>query len=583
MLSAFINKAAVRKYPWQAKPRIVICIPCGATSVEKRAVFEAAIQAGARQAYLIEEPMAAAMGADLPVTEPTGSHGGGHRRRHHRRWPSISLGGIVTSSSLRLAGNRMDEAIAMHLRDLLGIKIGERTAEIIKIKIGSILPFEDGRERDMIISGQDVITEQPKEVTIQSEDVRAALVGPCEEMVVHIKETFKKTNPDLASDIIQNGILLTGGGGLLSGLDRYLTDKLEIPVWVSETALTNVVTGCLKVLETPTALKQTLMRSKQGSARHRMALNFQQSGSASAKRVLLVVLLVISLALATLYAREGEDGPLHAVQGAVAVAVGPFKFVGAAAGAGASSVGEGVENLTADESTLSGLRESNEELRRRLAEADEYKQEAERLEGLLDLKRSYDIDGVAARIVGKSVEAYNQTVTLDVGRDDGVESGMTVMGATGVVGQVKSTDARTCEVRLLTDQNSGAAAIIQSNRGEGIVRGSLEGLLYLENVDEANWPVVGDVIVTSGLGGSYVRGLIIGTVVRVDAAAGNATGRIVVKPNDTAASLSEVLVVRGLNSEGALGSTPQAGADGSGAAGGDTAGEDGDGEGGGES
>ena len=307
-----------------------------------------------------------------------------------------------------------------------------------------------------------------------------------------------------------------------------------------------------------------------------MALNFQQSGSASAKRVLLVVLLVISLALATLYAREGEDGPLHAVQGAVAVAVGPFKFVGAAAGAGASSVGEGVENLTADESTLSGLRESNEELRRRLAEADEYKQEAERLEGLLDLKKSYDIDGVAARIVGK-------TVTLDVGRDDGVESGMTVMGATGVVGQVKSTDARTCEVRLLTDQNSGAAAIIQSNRGEGIVRGSLEGLLYLENVDEANWPVVGDVIVTSGLGGSYVRGLIIGTVVRVDAAAGNATGRIVVKPNDTAASLSEVLVVRGLNSEGALASTPQAGTDGSGAAGGDTAGEDGDGEGGGES
>ena len=314
-----------------------------------------------------------------------------------------------------------------------------------------------------------------------------------------------------------------------------------------------------------------------------MALNFQQSGSASAKRVLLVVLLVISLALATLYAREGEDGPLHAVQGAVAVAVGPFKFVGAAAGAGASSVGEGVENLTADESTLSGLRESNEELRRRLAEADEYKQEAERLEGLLDLKKSYDIDGVAARIVGKSVEAYNQTVTLDVGRDDGVESGMTVMGATGVVGQVKSTDARTCEVRLLTDQNSGAAAIIQSNRGEGIVRGSLEGLLYLENVDEANWPVVGDVIVTSGLGGSYVRGLIIGTVVRVDAAAGNATGRIVVKPNDTAESLSEVLVVRGLNSEGALGSTPQAGAGGSGATGGDAAGENGDGEGGGES
>lgn len=261
MLSAFINKAAPRRYPWQPKPRIVVCIPCGATSVETRAVFEATIQAGARQAYLIEEPMAAAMGADLPVTEPTGSMvvdiGGGTTEV-----AVISLGGIVTSSSLRLAGNRMDEAIAVHLRDLLGIKIGERTAEVIKIKIGSILPFEDGRERDMIISGQDVLTEQPKEVTIQSEDVRDALQAPIDEMVVHIKETFKKTNPDLASDIISNGILLTGGGGLLSGLDRYLTQQLEIPVWTSETALTNVVTGCLKVLETPTALKQILMRSK---------------------------------------------------------------------------------------------------------------------------------------------------------------------------------------------------------------------------------------------------------------------------------------------------------------------------------
>ena len=201
--------------------------------------------------------MAAAMGADLPVTEPTGSMvvdiGGGTTEV-----AVISLGGIVTSSSLRLAGNKMDEAIAKHLRDLLGIKIGERTAEIIKIKIGSILPFEDGHERDMVISGQDIVTQQPREVTIQSEDVREALVAPINEMVKNIKDTFKSTNPDLASDIIQNGILLTGGGGLLSGLDKYLTSELEIPVWVSDTALTNVVFGCLKVLETPSALQQTM-------------------------------------------------------------------------------------------------------------------------------------------------------------------------------------------------------------------------------------------------------------------------------------------------------------------------------------
>ncbi|MCF0104520.1 MAG: rod shape-determining protein [Eggerthellaceae bacterium] len=259
MLSAFINKAISKRYPWQVKPRIVICIPCGATSVEKRAVFEAAIQAGARQAFLIEEPMAAAMGGDLPVTEPTGSMvidiGGGTTEV-----AIISLGGIVTSSSLRLAGNHLDKAIATYLRDLLGIKVGSRTAEVIKIRIGSVLPFEDGRERDMVISGQDIVTDQPREVTVQSEDVRDALIVPINEMVKHIQNTFKETNPDLASDIIQNGILLTGGVGLLSGLDRYLTEKLQIPVWTSQTALTNVVNGCLKVLETPSALRHTIQK-----------------------------------------------------------------------------------------------------------------------------------------------------------------------------------------------------------------------------------------------------------------------------------------------------------------------------------
>lgn len=282
-----------------------------------------------------------------------------------------------------------------------------------------------------------------------------------------------------------------------------------------------------------------------------MALNFQQSGSASLKRVLLVVLLVASLALVTLYAREDENGPLHTVQGAVSGIATPFKFVGAAANAGASNVGEGIENLTADESTLSGLREENQRLSNLLSQADEYKQEAERLQGLLDMKNASAIDSIGARVVGKSIDAMNQTVSIDVGSSDGVSSGMTVMGASGVVGQVISVTDRTAEVRLLTDSQSGAAALIQSNRGTGIVRGSLEGLLYLENTDEANPPAPGDVIVTSGLGGSYVPGLLIGTVVRVDQSKSNATGRIVVAPNDTTASLEEVLVVKGLSSASA--------------------------------
>ena len=261
MISAFINKAAPRKYPWQAKPRIVICIPCGATSVEKRAVFEAAVQAGARQAYLIEEPMAAAMGADLPVTEPTGSMvvdiGGGTTEV-----AVISLGGIVTSSSLRLAGNRMDEAIAMHLRDLWASRSASARLRSSRSRSAPSCRSKTVAKRDMIILGQDVITEQPKEVTIQSEDVRQALIAPCEEMVVHIKETFKKTNPDLASDIIQNGILLTGGGGLLSGLDRYLTDKLEIPRMDKRNGAHQRGYGLPQGARDADGAQRTLMRSK---------------------------------------------------------------------------------------------------------------------------------------------------------------------------------------------------------------------------------------------------------------------------------------------------------------------------------
>ncbi len=280
-----------------------------------------------------------------------------------------------------------------------------------------------------------------------------------------------------------------------------------------------------------------------------MALNFQHNKPASTKWVLLVALLVVSLGLTALYAREGQGGPLHVVQGAISDVAAPFKFMGVSIGEGTSSVGEGLENLTADDATLSELRDANKTLINQLAKADEYRQEAERLKGLLDMKDASAVDGVGARIIGKSSDAWNQKITIDVGKDDGVESGMTVMGATGVIGQIISTTPRSSEVRLITDPQSGAAAMIQSNRGEGIVRGSLEGLLYLEDVDEANTPKQGDIIVTSGLGGSYVKGLIIGTVVRVDQNQGNATGRIVVAPNDTVSSLEEVLVVKGLSGE----------------------------------
>ena len=255
MLSYFIRKANPKTRIWQPKPRIVICIPCGVTSVEKRAVFEATIQAGARQAFLIEEPMAAAIGAGLPVEEPTGSMvvdiGGGTTEI-----AVISLGGIVTFRSLRIAGNEFDESVARHIREVYGLNIGARTAEDIKIAIGSAMPISSG-ELDMEISGRDLTNNLPRSETIQSEDVREGIKGPLQDILIAIKETFLETDPDLAADIIRNGILLTGGGGQLKMLDAYLTRELDVPVMMSDTAMTNVVVGCARALENPTALQRS--------------------------------------------------------------------------------------------------------------------------------------------------------------------------------------------------------------------------------------------------------------------------------------------------------------------------------------
>lgn len=286
-----------------------------------------------------------------------------------------------------------------------------------------------------------------------------------------------------------------------------------------------------------------------------MALHRQNNGGALFSRVLIIVLIVASIVMITVYSREGDGGPLHTVQSVAADVIAPLNFVGAAASAGTESVAESVSDATADESTLSGLRESNAELRELVAQAEEYRQEAQRLQGLLDMSDRYDIDGIAARVAGKSSTAWNQTISIDAGRADGVEAGMTVMGSSGVVGQIASVSENSSVVRLLTDSQSGAAAMVQSNRVEGIVRGSLEGLLYLENLDEDAQVAVGDVIITSGLGGSYTSGLMIGTVVRVDQGEGGSPATVVVSPNDDASSLEEVVVVKSAGSSTAADAT----------------------------
>lgn len=274
-----------------------------------------------------------------------------------------------------------------------------------------------------------------------------------------------------------------------------------------------------------------------------MPLNLQHTTSRPTRRIILAVLLVVALVLAVLYGREGTAGPLHSIQRSITSVTGNASALTVGVGAALEDAGEGAADMTANPNSLTALREQNEQLRMLLSNADEYRQEAERLEKLLDMKRVSGVEGPTARIIGRSTNPWDQSITIDIGSADGVREGMTVMGATGVIGQVSSAGEHSSVVRLLTDPNSGAAVMIQSSREEGIVRGSLSGVLFLEGLDDDYIPQVGDVVITSGLGGSYQKGYIVGAVVSVNKTLNNPTGTVAVNPNDQASLLEEVIVV----------------------------------------
>lgn len=252
MLKYFIRKATQKKSVFQ--PRVVVCVPSGVTEVEKRAVEEATIQAGAKQAFLIEEPMAAAIGAGLPVQEATGSMvvdiGGGTTEV-----AVISLGGIVTSKSIRVGGDALDNYIVNFVKKEHSLMIGERTAEEVKIKIGSAIL--DNELEDMEIRGRDLVSGLPKTLIIKSSEIYEALKEPVNNIIDAIKSNLEKTPPELSSDIMEQGIVLTGGGALLNGLDVLITKETGIPVIVAENPLDCVALGTGKALDSIDILKKT--------------------------------------------------------------------------------------------------------------------------------------------------------------------------------------------------------------------------------------------------------------------------------------------------------------------------------------
>ena len=256
MLRYFIQKVHKRRV--LAKPRVVICVPSGITGVEQRAVEEAAIAAGARAAYIIEEPMAAAIGAGLPVHEPAGNMvvdiGGGTTEV-----AVISLGGIVTALSIRIGGDELDEAIIAYIKKEYSLALGERTAEEIKMAIGSAFPLPD--EPNAEIRGRDLVTGLPKTIIVSSEEIRRAIEEPVNAVVDAVKSTLDRTPPELAADIMDKGIVLTGGGALLKGLNERLKHETGMPVHLTENPLSCVAIGSGKCLEEFEALKPMLIAS----------------------------------------------------------------------------------------------------------------------------------------------------------------------------------------------------------------------------------------------------------------------------------------------------------------------------------
>jgi rod shape-determining protein MreB len=256
MLRHFIQKVHQHRF---AHPRVVVCVPSGVTGVEKRAVEEATRNAGARDAFLIEEPMAAAIGAGLPVSEPTGNMivdvGGGTTEV-----AVISLGGIVVSVSLRVGGDEMDEAIISHVKREYKLLIGNQTAEEIKLEIGSA--FRMTEEVQAEVRGRDMLTGLPKTVIISSEEIRHALEEPVSQIVDAIKSTLDKTPPELAADIMDRGIVLAGGGALLNGLDERLRHETQMPVQLAESPLTCVAVGSGRSLELLEVMQRTSKTAK---------------------------------------------------------------------------------------------------------------------------------------------------------------------------------------------------------------------------------------------------------------------------------------------------------------------------------
>lgn len=297
----------------------------------------------------------------------------------------------------------------------------------------------------------------------------------------------------------------------------------------------------------------------------------------------MIVLCVISLLLLTFYLREGDTGPIHALRGGVMTVTSPVRMLGSAVAAPFGALGNIAQNATASSETLSELKKCNEELTAQVAELSEAQETAERLEKLVGLKSTYSLESTAARIIGSTGDAWTDSVIIDKGSASGFEVGMPVCSSGGVIGQIIEVSANTSTVRLITDDQSGVSAMIQGSRAQGVLQGQADGTLRLEYVVSDAEVATGDIVITSGIGGTFPKGLPLGTVASIDRAPNAVYYTIVVRAASSAESNEEVLVITSVSEDqiasdeevDSANSAPQGGSDTQGDAGQDAGGQDG--------
>ena len=566
MLAYFIRKVQPQRLFFRSLvgPRVVVCVPSGVTGVELRAVKEATESAGARQAYTIEEPLAAAIGSGLPVNEAQGSMvvdvGGGTSEV-----AVISLGGIVTKSSIRIAGDDIDDAISTYIQKEYKLAIGTQTAEQLKIELGSAFRLEE--EESAEIRGRDLVTGLPKTVVITSEEIREAISVPVDAVLAAVRDTLDRTPPELASDIMDRGMILAGGGALLRHLDERLRRETGIPGArrrrrsdVRRHRQREVVGGDQLLPQRPLlGLDEFGVGRKKSSAASGLAALF--------------ILCVASLALFTVYVKEGDCEQAGRVR---APAYRPAR--------GRRSVAAGKERLrhrlrAGDEHGREGhgrlRQQQGTEARARGAKTEELAAQASRLERenaelreLLKGQRAAYEYGPLAQVVAPVGDQFTQRIIINVGTEDGVEPNMpVVIGESTLVGRTTEVSRHTAQVMLITDQMFAAGVRIippaefdpasseispavtaeDVSYGQGLLGTDLEGYLGVDLVGTSARAEEGDFIVTSGRAGDkellFPPGLYVGEVESVSSQDIDQFKKIVVEPAMNPQDLEEVRVI----------------------------------------